>query len=297
VLNNTVLLSGTYRAAIEYRYPGASGLLIANNLIDATIWAREGATATLASNVLNASPDMFVNVSAGDLHLTSSAQAAIDQGIAVPDLVNDWDGDSRPMGAAFDIGADEYVAPVVTYGISGRVTSLATGAALANTVVSLSGTQSTVVTTDGNGFYAFQGLSASGEFIVTPQRAGYIFSPATRSYSGLTGGVFSADFSARAVIVANQPPTITLSVSKASIPVGERITLNAVATDVDNAVSGVAFYVDQKLLGTDTTNPYTLSWKPAKAGTYTVIATATDSAGSTATSKAIVVSVTAKSHR
>jgi len=112
VVNNTVLLSGTYGAAIEYRYSGATGLLIANNLVDATIAARDGATATLTANLTDATPAIFVNAAAGDLHLRSSALVAIDHGVAVPDTSDDWDGEPRPSGMYRDIGADEYVAPI-----------------------------------------------------------------------------------------------------------------------------------------------------------------------------------------
>jgi hypothetical protein len=108
VLHNTVILSGTYKAAIEYRY-GTNGAVIVNNLVDGTILARDGATATLNANVINAVPSMFVNAGAGDLHLLPTAARAIDQGIALPDVATDWDGERRPNGAGFDVGADEQV--------------------------------------------------------------------------------------------------------------------------------------------------------------------------------------------
>ena len=98
VLNNTVLLSGTYGAAIEYRYQDTTGLLIANNLIDSAILARDGAAATLTGNLTEATAEMFVNAAAGDLHLNPSALSAINQGTAVAEVVTDWDGESRPMG-------------------------------------------------------------------------------------------------------------------------------------------------------------------------------------------------------
>jgi hypothetical protein len=105
VLHNTVILSGTDKAAIEYRYP-TNGAVIANYLVDGTIWARDGATATLSANIINAVPSMFVNVATGDLHLRPTAARAIDQGIALPNAATDWDGDRRPNGAGFDAGTD-----------------------------------------------------------------------------------------------------------------------------------------------------------------------------------------------
>jgi len=111
VLNNTVILSGTYVAAIEYRYPETTGVLIANNLTDTTILAREGATANLSGNVINATPGMFANASAGDLHLQATAIAAVDKGVAVANVETDWDGEMRPAGTAYDVGADERGVP------------------------------------------------------------------------------------------------------------------------------------------------------------------------------------------
>jgi len=159
----------------------------------------------------------------------------------------------------------------------------------------LSGSRSLATTTDPNGGYAFQNLDAAGEYSVTPQKTGYTFNPELRYYSGLATDVTSSDFVANAPV--NQPPSVALAASSTTIAMGGRLTFNAAATDVDNGIAGVAFYVDQKLLATDTTSPYSVSWKPSRAGTYSVIATATDIAGSTATSQPIAVTVTSKPRR
>jgi hypothetical protein len=297
VINNTILLSGTYRASIEYRYPGANGLLIANNLTDTGMWARDGATATLAANVSTASPSMFIDATAGDLHLQASATAAIDQAIPVAGLADDWDGDARPGGTAVDIGADEYVAPVVPLQISGHVTSAATGAALPGVVLTLSGTGSGTATTDGNGTYSFAGLAAGGNYTITPAAEGHSFTPPAQYYFPLATTTSGADFFATPVATVNQPPSVTLSASATAVTVGTRLTLTAVASDADSGVASVAFYVDQKLLATDAARPYSVTWKPGKAGTYTLVAVATDAAGATATSMPVVVTVSAKTRR
>lgn len=111
VLHNTVLQNGSYPDSIEYRFPGSSGLEVKNNLTDGAIRARDGAAATLAGNFTGATPSLFAGPAAGDLHLLSSAAVAIDQGVPLTDCPEDWDGDSRPQGAARDIGADEYRPP------------------------------------------------------------------------------------------------------------------------------------------------------------------------------------------
>ncbi len=107
VLHNTVLTSGTYPNAIEYRFPDTTGVLIANNLVDAAIRARDGASATLQSNLTTARADMFTNAGVADLHLLPGASAALDKGVTLPDAGTDWDGDPRPSGTAPDLGADE----------------------------------------------------------------------------------------------------------------------------------------------------------------------------------------------
>jgi hypothetical protein len=61
------------------------------------------------------------------------------------------------------------------------------------------------------------------------------------------------------------------------------INLAATASDADNNVAQVAFYANNKLVGTTEKSPYTYAWAPA-AGTYILTAVATDAAGAVATS-------------
>jgi hypothetical protein len=73
------------------------------------IWHnRDGANGTLTNNLTNAQASWFVNAATGDFHLVSTATAAIDQVTAPAGVTDDFDGDSRPIGPAADIGADEY---------------------------------------------------------------------------------------------------------------------------------------------------------------------------------------------
>ena len=107
VLHNTAVLSGTYPNAAEYRFVGTSGASIVNNLFDAAIVARDGAAASLSGNNTSAGAGWFVNPAAGDLHLKSTATAAIDKAPFQASCATDWDGGARPVGTAVDIGADE----------------------------------------------------------------------------------------------------------------------------------------------------------------------------------------------
>jgi hypothetical protein len=110
VLNNTVYLSGTYATPIEYRFTGTTGAVLKNNLLDGFISARDGATGTEQNNLTGATAGMFANAAAGDLHLSASATTAIDHGVALTNVTDDFDGQTRPSGAAQDIGADEFMA-------------------------------------------------------------------------------------------------------------------------------------------------------------------------------------------
>ncbi len=110
ILNNTCILSGSYsnNTPIEYRWTNTTGTLISNNLLDGTIWARDGATGTTQTNLTNATTAMFVNAAGSDFHLVAGATTAINTGTTLTNCVDDWDAGARPSGAAYDIGADEY---------------------------------------------------------------------------------------------------------------------------------------------------------------------------------------------
>lgn len=112
VYNNTVYQEHTYPAAISVRW-AASNVYLANNLLHTTgsgqvIWKRDGPTVTQEGNVVGAQAAWFVDVATGDLRLASAVAQVVDQGVAVPGLSDDFDGQARPVGSAPDIGADEY---------------------------------------------------------------------------------------------------------------------------------------------------------------------------------------------
>jgi hypothetical protein len=109
VLHNSILLSDTYPNPIEYRFLSTTGVMIANNLLDGKIMARNGATGAIRGNINTASAAMFVESGAGNLHLVPTAVGAIDHGIAIDGAPTDWDGQPRPYGPYPDVGADEYV--------------------------------------------------------------------------------------------------------------------------------------------------------------------------------------------
>ncbi|HEX5121861.1 MAG TPA: hypothetical protein VFV97_01345 [Rhodanobacteraceae bacterium] len=108
ILQNTALTMGRYPNAVEVRFAGATGVQVDNNLLDAAIQSRDGATPIVSGNLLDAVPPWFVDIGTGDLHLTAAATPAIDQVTRLADASDDFDAATRPDGAGqADIGADE----------------------------------------------------------------------------------------------------------------------------------------------------------------------------------------------
>jgi hypothetical protein len=106
VLHNTVFSTAPPFSSIEWRWPNTLAT-IANNIVSHNLRPRDGAVATLAGNLVNAPGALFVDaVSSGDLHLTPTATAAIDQGAVLTGPVA-WDFDGAPRSGRPDIGADE----------------------------------------------------------------------------------------------------------------------------------------------------------------------------------------------
>lgn len=88
-------------------------------------------------------------------------------------------------------------------------------------------------------------------------------------------------------------PAVTItSPMQGSILTRGTITVNASATD-SNGVASVSFHVDGKLLGSDTSAPYSMKWNARKAavGNHTISVTATDSAGNTSTPVSVSVTL------
>ncbi len=107
VFHNTVLTNANVNFSVEFRFPTSTGGEARNNLADAPINLRQSASAIQSGNLLNATAALFVSPLSGNLHLRSTATIAIDTAPGLPAITTDFDGNSRPQGAAFDVGADE----------------------------------------------------------------------------------------------------------------------------------------------------------------------------------------------
>ena len=132
--------------------------------------------------------------------------------------------------------------------------------------------------------------------------------PYTFSWSNVAAGVYSltavafdaagASASSAAVSVTvqaapNQPPTVSLSTGGLSFTAPATMTLTAVASDPEGQLSRVEFFNGPTRLATDTTAPYSFSWANVAAGVYSLTAVAFDTAGASASSPIVTVSVVA----
>lgn len=111
-------LSTGAQAGVDLLFSGA-GHTIRNNIFyhpSKLDFSPGGSGLSISENNSNADPK-FVNASIGNFHLQTTSPA-IDTGVTVPGVSVDSDGNSRPHGCCFDVGAYEYtaisVAPVST---------------------------------------------------------------------------------------------------------------------------------------------------------------------------------------
>ena len=136
-------------------------------------------------------------VSSTDLHLQGTSPL-IDMGVFLTGITTDIDGQTRPLGAGFDIGADENVFTLpATAVIGGRVLK-SSGAAIKNATVTLSGgtlSQPISVTTNTQGNYQFPAVATGQTYMVTVTANGYTFSNPTQVIY-LTANVTDANFTA-----------------------------------------------------------------------------------------------------
>jgi len=86
----------------------------------------------------------------------------------------------------------------------------------------------------------------------------------------------------RITVLPNSPPivSITAPTSGSSINVGTSVTLRAAATDAEDLIDTVKFFVNGQELSVSSAFPYTAQWTPTSEGIYSISAVAKDSKGS-----------------
>ena len=96
----------------------------------------------------------------------------------------------------------------------------------------------------------------------------------------------------------NQPPSVSLDspANGSAVLAGQPVNLSATVTDLaadgsPGVVSKVEFFEGSNLLATLNSSPYTATWTPPAAGSYTLTARATDSDGAVTDSSPVTIGV------
>ncbi len=92
----------------------------------------------------------------------------------------------------------------------------------------------------------------------------------------------------------NVPPTVSLTApSGGSVFNPGAVTVRATASDTNGTVARVDFRAGTQLIGSDSTNPYEVTWTAGPVGPYSLTAVAVDNQNASTTSTAVPVSVVA----
>eukprot|EP00746_Dinoflagellata_sp_MGD_P166519 gnl/MRDRNA2_/MRDRNA2_96456_c0_seq1.p1 gnl/MRDRNA2_/MRDRNA2_96456_c0~~gnl/MRDRNA2_/MRDRNA2_96456_c0_seq1.p1 ORF type:complete len:826 (+),score=131.00 gnl/MRDRNA2_/MRDRNA2_96456_c0_seq1:125-2602(+) len=147
----------------------------------------------------------------------------------------------------------------------------------------------------------FAGKCSVGVVSASPCSAS--FAPSDGPYS-LTAVVTDSDGNSATsqvvdVYVGNKPPEVALlsPSQQANVRSSEVVEMKAKASDPDGAISQVTFYAGDEKVGIAKNHRhgfYVMSWKPKKAGAYTLQAVAIDGDGKSGRSKSVRVTVDAK---
>lgn len=110
LLHNSVYVRGSYANAIEF-INCPSAVTVWNNLSNKAITGINSAAPASSTNHVMALAAWFKDPASCDLRLTGSISGVVNAGTTIQGITIDIEGDARPTGGAFDIGADEYVPP------------------------------------------------------------------------------------------------------------------------------------------------------------------------------------------
>lgn len=154
--------------------------------------------------------------------------------------------------------------------------------------------------TEGGGGDNGYGMTASGsDFIYSKAIADGVNTRFYFTYNTPPAGERNSsdnphDYFTGTVCVAGAPTvSITSPAEAANFTAPASITINATAADGDGTVSKVDFYNGADLIGSDDTAPYSFDWTNVAAGSYALIAKATDNSDLTTASTPVNVIVNA----
>lgn len=92
----------------------------------------------------------------------------------------------------------------------------------------------------------------------------------------------------------NQPPSIEINnpIGNQNFMQGETVNIDVTTSDVDGTVVSVAFFANDKLMATDTSEPFSHSFSADVAGDLTIVAVAEDDTGNQQPSQAVNITIT-----
>jgi regulation of enolase protein 1 (concanavalin A-like superfamily) len=116
-------------------------------------------------------------------------------------------------------------------------------------------------------------------------------------YLNTSPGVTKNDTTILAESVSNQSPAVSLTspTDGATVTAGADVTVSASASDRDGTVAKVDLYMNDALISTGTSAPYSTALRNLAAGIYRFKAMVTDNQGATATSTVATITVTTAS--
>jgi probable HAF family extracellular repeat protein len=109
-----------------------------------------------------------------------------------------------------------------------------------------------------------------------------------------TDGLGISITSAPVNIIVDQLPTVSITspANGSTFTVPTNIVVTATASDTDGIVSQVDFYAGTLWIGSDQSNPYSITWSNALAGVFPLTALAIDDLGGTTTSAEVYITNT-----
>jgi hypothetical protein len=109
--HNTVLVAGSIGWSISSRFRTAS-VDVRNNLTNKPVLARDGGVLlSNEGNVSGATAAWFVNAPGLDFHIARAGVRAVDAGVIIPEVTEDFDRMPRMAGKSPDAGAFEWASP------------------------------------------------------------------------------------------------------------------------------------------------------------------------------------------
>lgn len=295
IVNNTIINSANYTVYNLSENPNMSYFY--NNLVvnvkTPYIYLNNGNVKWTASNniqTLDINSPKFVNAPARDFHLTSNSTTALNTGkdVGYLGISFDYDGQPRPNGTGYDIGAFEFQAggPTSNAGPDKSIT-------LPTNSLILNGTG-----TSQTGITSYQWTKKSGGAATLTNET-----TANLSVSGLVAGTYvfefrvtdAGGFAFDEVTVnvlpqaANQNPVANAGPNKTITLPTNTLVLNGIGTDADGSISS---YVWTKVSGPTATltnaNTPNLSLSALLQGTYVFQLTVTDNNSASASSQVTV---------